>query len=273
MDVSRHHKDKYLVIKGLQQYGDKLFEDIKSLPKDIIETYTPDFIKIASNIKGEHSKRFLLNSLGELNHQTNKTIHALWVQNYEPEDAKTMETMEELLNKYLKTGISKIADHLNTGEYVNEKEILKSSLMSEIKTDLIVALKLCSMIYKKKQINRILELIEAEKQNKLYNAMEVIELELPKKISKDLIVLFDFILDPTENKTTAAISKNDSTPLFTKVYFSDSFTYNPWTKAIVMYCSWKNNRTADLKNIRQKQESSEPYIIKETRDFVLSKIN
>jgi len=273
MDISRHHKDKYLVIKGLQQYGDKLFEDIQLLPKDIVETYTPDFIKIASNIKGEHSKRFLLNSMGILNYQTNKTIHALWIQNYQPEDAKSMETMQELLNKYLKIGISKISDHLNTVEYVNEKEILKSSLMSEIKTDLIVSLKLCSMIYRKKQINRILELIEAEKQHKIYNAMEVLELELPKKISRDLIILFDFILDPTENKTIAAISKSDTTPLFTKVYFSDSFTYNPWTKAIVMYCSWKNNKTEDLKSIRQKQETTEPYIIKETRDFVLNEIN
>jgi hypothetical protein len=181
--------------------------------------------------------------------------------------------MQELLNKYLKIGISKIYDHLNTVEYVNEKEILKSSLMSEIKTDLIVSLKLCSMIYRKKQINRILELIEAEKQHKIYNAMEVLELELPKKISRDLIILFDFILDPTENKTIAAISKSVTTPLFTKVYFSDSFTYNPWTKAIVMYCSWKNNKKEDLKSIRQKQETTEPYIIKETRDFVLNEIN
>jgi hypothetical protein len=268
LDLSNHSTDRYLVIKGLQLYGDKLFEDISTLPKELIHHYTPDFIKIASNIKGEHSRKFLLSTMDELNHQTNKTIHALWVQNYEPNDAKSNENMQELLNKYLKMGISKIADYQNTPDYSNEKEIVKNSLVSEIKTDLILSLKLCSMLFKKKQISRILELIEAEKQHKLYNAMEMIEIELPKKIAKDLNNLFDFILDPRGNKVQ--VVKNDTTPFFRKVYFSDSFTYNPWTKAIVMYCSWKNNITGDLNIISQKQEAVEPLIITETRDFVLS---
>lgn len=268
LDLSNHAADRYLVIKGLQLYGDKLFEDISTLPKELIHHYTPDFIKIASNIKGDHSKRFLLSTMNELNHQTNKTIHALWVQNYEPDDAKSNETMQELLNKYLKTGISKIADYQNTPNYSNEKEIVKNSLVSEIKTDLVLSLKLCEMLFRKKQISRILELIEAEKQHKLYNAMEMIEIELPKKTAKDLNSLFDFILDPQGNKVVVA--KNDNTAFFRKVYFSDSFTYNPWTKAIVMYCSWKNNITGDINIISQKQETAEPLIIKETRDFVLS---
>ena len=129
------------------------------------------------------------------------------------------------------------------------------------------------MIYHKKQINRILELVENEKQQQLYNAMEVIELELPNKISKDLIFLFDFILDPAENKTAATVGKNETTPLFSKVYFADSFTYNPWTKAIVMYCSWKNHKRDDLLKIKQKQDALEPYIIQETREFVLKDLN
>ena len=271
LDLSNHTSDKYLVIKGLQQYGDKLFEDIQSLPKNIIHNYTPDFIKIASNIKGEHSKKFLLSSMDELNHQTNKIIHALWIQNYQPDDVKSMATMQTLLDKYLKMGISKITDHHNIPDYSKEKEIVKNSLVSEIKTDLIISVKICSMLFRKKQISRILELIEMEKQHKLFNAMEMIEMELPKKISKDLICLFDFILDPAGDKL--AVGKNDTTSLFKKIYFSDSFTYNPWTKAIVMYCSWKNNIAEDLKIIRQKHEPSEPLIITETRNFVLSAIN
>jgi hypothetical protein len=96
-------------------------------------------------------------------------------------------------------------------------------------------------------------------------------MELPKKISKELICLFDFILDPAGNKPAAG--KSGTSPLFPKVYLSDSFTYNPWTKSIIMYCSWKNNITEDLKIIRQKQDTAEPVIISETRDFVLSAIN
>jgi ATP:ADP antiporter, AAA family len=175
------------------------------------------------------------------------------------------------LNKYLKMGIGKIADHHTIPEYNKENEIVKNSLLSEIKEDLTVSLKICSMLFRKKPINRILELMEIEQQQKLYNAMEMIELELPKNISKDLIMLFDFMLDPSGNK--AAAGKNDSAALFNKIYFSDSFSYNPWTKAILLYCSWKNNKTADLRNIVQKIDQGEHYIITETRDFVLNAIN
>ena len=126
------------------------------------------------------------------------------------------------------------------------------------------------MLFRKKQFSRVLELIEAEKQHQLYNAMEMIEIELPKKTAKDVNLLFDFILDPFGNKQ---VFKNDGTSLFKKIYLSDSFTYNPWTKAIVMYCSWKNNIVADLKIMKQKTESAEPLIITETRDFVLNSTN
>ena len=271
LDLSNNPSDKHLVIKALQQYGDKLFLDIRELPKETIQNHIADLVKIAGNVKGEHCRKFLLANMNDLNHQTNKTIHALWIQDYQPEAPKEIETLKNLLNKYLKLGINKIEDHYNIPEYNNEKEIVKNSLMSEIKTDLIISLKICSLLFRKKSINRVLELIEIEKHQQLYNAIEMIELELPKKISKDLILLFDFILDPNGNK--AALAKNELKPLFNKIYFSDSFSYNPWTKAIIMYCSWKNKITEDLLHIQQKKEPSEHYIITETRDFIHNTIN
>ncbi len=268
LELSDHSTDKYLVIKALQQYGDALFEDIKALPQDTIRRYTPAFIKISSRIKGVHCKQFLVASLEELDEHTNKTVHSLWVQNYEPAGAKEKEMFTTLLNKYLKMGITKISDQCHIPAYTTEKNIVKNSLVSEIKEDLTLSLKICSLLFRKKQINRILELMEIDQHQKLYNAMEIIEMELPKQISKDLVLLFDFILDPAGNKPVAG--KQGQQTLFNKIYFSDSFSYSPWTKAIIIYCAWKNKRTVELKNIVQKKEQQEHYIITETREFVLN---
>jgi len=271
LNLSDNPVDKHLVIKALQQYGDQLFKDIQSLPEDYIHRHTNDFIKIAAKTKGEHCKQFLLTSMQELNDQTSKIIHALWILNNKPALPKETEILNTLLHKYLAMGIAKISDYHNIPDYHKEKEIVKNSLLSEVKEDLMLSLKICSMLYRNKPINRILELMEIEQQQKLYNAMEMIELELPKKISKDFILLFDFILDPGEHKATMA--KNETATLFNKIYFSDSFSYNAWTKAIILYCAWKNNKTEDLKHIGQKKEQAEHHIITETRDFVLKAIN
>lgn len=262
---------KYLVIKSLQQYGDQLFRDMEALPQQTIEQYNAEFIKIAANIKGEHSKKFLLTAVTALGQETNKIIHALWVQNYEPLEQSASEQMHALLHRYMEMGINKIHDYHTIPDYSNEKVIVKNSLLNEIKTDLVVSLKICAMLFRKKPINRILELIDIEQHLKIYNAIEMIELELPKKISRQLIQLFDFILDPDDKKSTMALQENNT--LFSKIYNSDAFTYNPWTKSILMYSSWKNNKTEDLAIIAQPYEKPGHFIINETRNFVLGTNN
>lgn len=267
LSIANDKQEKYLVINALQQYGDKLFADIKFLPVADIANYTPDLVKIATNIKGDHCKEFLLNSMSAMDFQTGKTINALWSQNYEPYDAAAIDKFHHLLNSYLQLGIAKAHDYQDMPAYQFGKEIIKTSLLNEVKTDLVISLKLCSMIFKKKQINRILELVDIDNNQKLFNAMEVIEMELPKKIAKELIYLFDFILDPDNLK---ADSKRPlSLPVFEKVYDSDAFSYNPWTKAIMIYNSWKNHVQEELEIIYHKKVQQPHFMVTETRNFVL----
>ena len=145
------------------------------------------------------------------------------------------------------------------------------SLLNEIKTDLVLSLKICAMLFRKKRINRILELIDIEKHQKLYNAIEMIELELPRKTSKDLVNLFDFVLDPEGHNKK--ITENTGGNIFNQIYSSDSFSYNSWTKALVMYCSWKNKIKDDVKNIAIVSGREEEFIVAETRDYVLNTPN
>ncbi len=268
LNMSEKAEDRPMVIKALQLYGDGLFDHLKSLPEKTVKDFTPDFIKVAASIKGDHSKKFLLTTMDDLGLLTNKTIHALWSQNYEPSEPAMKEKFHDLLFRYLKMGIGKIADYHAIPDYHNEKEIIKNSMLNEVKNDLVMALKICAMLYQKKPINRILELIDIEQQHKLFNAIEMIEIDFAGRISKDLILLFDFVLDPATKKLPPA--KKEEGSLFSKVYLSDGFTYNPWTKSIWMFSSWKNANENDLEIVARHPDNSDVSIIEETRNYILT---
>lgn len=260
-----HPEEKHLVMKALLQYGDKLYEDIKPLPRELTEAHTADLIKISGGIKGEHCKSFLVQALNCDGEQLNKAIHSLWAQGYSPGD-EARQPLHQLLEKYLRRGLDKIEAYQHVHYSGHEKEIVKHSLINEIKTDLVLALKLCAMMHHRQRINRILELMDIERHQKIYNAIEMIELELPRKTAQALVSIFDFVLGPEEHKTTAAQEKAN---IFYKVYDDAAFSYNSWTKALVMYCSWKNKVEEDVSHIQPVPAQNEAFIVAETRGFVL----
>ncbi len=261
---------KNIVLKGMQVYGDVLFQDIKSLSLEIPRNFLADFIKIAGKFKGPDSTSFLVSILNDKEVLLkDQVLHALWLKEYEPYSSTETENFQILLNSYLKSGLNKITDYKQVPVFV-DKDMVKRSIFTEIKSDLVLSLKICALLFKQKELNRILELMEIDKQEKLYNAMEMLELLLPKKISTDINLLFDFILDPQHDNHI--MIEQDVTILYNKVMFDSPLLYNPWTKAVCVYCSWNNNETNFLQKLKKSDSTNYHYLLKETTNFVLQSI-
>jgi ATP:ADP antiporter, AAA family len=269
LERSDELSNKYLVLKALLTYGDSLFEDIHILNEKLLLKHTNDLIKISGKIKGPHSTGFLLSVIDRATGKTNIIVNALWNKEYEPETAMEINHLKSLLNNTLKIGSSKIKDY-NEVPDLKEKNILKESIYNEVKGDLMVALKICVMLFRKKEINRILELIEMEGNVKVFNAMEMLELMLPQRISKELNNLFDFVLDPSHQKQN--FIKDPLNSFFQKVFNSKADTFNSWTKAVCIYSSWKNKDTGWITKNVHLNGTAEDFIITETREFVLKSI-
>jgi hypothetical protein len=269
LERSNLPSNKYLVLRALHFYGDTLFQDILSLPEGEKSKYMPELIKIAGNIRGPYSTGFLLDALKEHSVTSNSVVHALWNKKYDPKTSDELRVLKMLLLHYLNTGISKMGDY-HALPYINERDMLRKSLYAEVKSDLDLALKLSVLIFKKKDINRVLELVNGDGNVKVFNAMEMLELLLPQKISKDLNQLIDFLLEPTNNMTSIAMGNLDD--FVGKVFIRDAPHFNSWTKAVCIYCSWKNNRTDWIKTISSEHLIGEDQIVKETWDYVLDKI-
>jgi hypothetical protein len=257
--------DRYLVLKGLQLYGDDLFVDIRHV--DGVTGHTEDLIKLASRINGPHSIHFLLTVLEQDSGPADKVLHALWAKAYEPENSGEVRQLQKLLERYLENGTNKIADFYSLPDN-HVDGLLRGAVRSEIKADLVNSLKACSIIYGKKEINRVLELLEMGHDEKLYNGMEMLDLVLPKKIASAINRLFDFVLDPMNAKK--AVPQRELYAFFNKLFFGDPVSYNPWTKAVCVYCSWKNKESGLYARLHQIPEPTEHYIITETRDYVLN---
>jgi hypothetical protein len=144
---------------------------------------------------------------------------------------------------------------------------VKSSIASEIRNDLFNSLKICAILYHKKEINRIIELLEHEEKSRIYNAMEVLELVLPKRTSRQINLLLDFTLDPSFVKKP--VSEQDSTSFFQKIVNPHSTTFNSWTKAVCIYCSLKNNNLGFIQGLSSYNDSKENVILRETKNYAL----
>ncbi|MBS1743272.1 MAG: MFS transporter [Bacteroidetes bacterium] len=262
---------KNIVLKGLQLYGDRVFEDLRKLEVTIPVEHIRDLVKIAGRIKGECSTAFLLDKLNVNNENLQYSVlHSLWLKGYEPVDANINQRFSDLLEEILKTGRDKITDygHIPAFEF---GDLISRSIYNEVKGDLQMSLKLCSMLYGAREVNRVLELMEVDKKDKLYNAMEMLELMLPKKVSKEVNVLFDFILDPVHSSHASA--KQDIKNFYHKVMFNEPHLYNSWTKAVCVYSSWKSRDVDFLDKLKGHQHQNDHYLVQETKLYVMDTIN
>lgn len=260
---------KFMAIQGLFQYGDSLFNDILAFDQEIIDRHKPDLVKIAAKIKGPLSTRFLLNCLTEKNANKEKIIHVLWIKGFQAEKVDHIFLFEHLLNDYLKNGQQKISYHISVPVF-HDHELVKRSIGSEIWNDLTTALKICGILYPKKEINRVIELVENRDRHKLYNGMEMLEMVLPKKTARQLNELFDYLLDPLYSKKRV-IEKAGSNFL-EELVCSPEPSFNHWTKAMCLYVSLKNNQLEFIRKLKHEPEPNENIVLTETRAFVFSSI-
>jgi len=258
--------NRYLVLQGLFHYGDSLFHDLQVLEPATVNQSRADLIKIAGKVKGPASTGFLLQQLpgGAL---TEKLVHALWNKGFEAEDVKDIYLLQNLQKEILQHTAEKISFYYCIADLPTAK-LLKEAVFSELKSELITVLRLCAMLYHKKEINRTLELIENGDRLRIYNAMEMLELVLPKKISRQIINLVEFVLEPVETAKKSAMLQTEQ--LFERVVLHGPQQFTSWTRAVCIFALHKNNsiNAAQLKLV----DCNDQPLLSEVKNHVLNSL-
>jgi hypothetical protein len=262
-------RDKYLALQGLQYYGDELFGHLHDLPEAYREQFTEAFIKLAGKNRGHHSTHYLLHRLADDKSPKDQVIHALWMKDYEPGSPREQGIFTDLLHEYLHRANTKVRDFYEVPEFP-DKGLLQESIDHEIRSDLTTALKICALLYDRTEFNRFMELMEHSDHKRLVNAIEMLELVLPKKTAKEMNAVFNYLLDPTLHGHK--IAQIELEQLFGKIVHEQTVPFGPWARAVCMYSSWKNRQLPFLKSLRNGDRQKEHYIVQETRNFVLKDI-
>ncbi len=258
---------KYLILQGLSQYGDNLFKDVKSLPKDIYDSHINNLIKLSGKINGPNTTEFLLNTLDNQHIQIDKVIHALWIKQFEAESGKMRTRLEEILADSLKVARIKLVNYFQV-PVCKEEGLIKNSMYNEVLNDLITSLKICFLLHRRNETNRLIELLQIEKRDKIFNAMEMLDLVIPKRLAKEINYLVDFILDP--DGIIKNYKKLELKTFFNRIINTESEIFNSWTKAVCIYSAGKLNETGLVKAISNQNFDQEDLIITETTNYVLN---
>ncbi|HEY1112536.1 MAG TPA: hypothetical protein VGE66_03215, partial [Chitinophagaceae bacterium] len=255
-----------VAMQGLLQYGDHLFRDIRALPPADVEARTPDLVKISGKVKGLYSVNFLLEQLNRTEGHDDRIIHSLWVKGFEAELPKNIHQFNALLTYYQKTGMEKVYQYNEVPNF-NGQALVKNCLLSEVKSDLATSLKICVILYHKKEINRVMELVERSKTHKLFNAMEMLEWVLPKAVAFQVNSLIDFVLDPTTVRRP--FIEYDVKAFFHRILVTRASMYSEWTRALCIYCLLQNDGQDLVRELGDDHVPGEHSIIRETKAYVL----
>ncbi|MCO4292176.1 MFS transporter [Solitalea sp. MAHUQ-68] len=258
--------EKYIALQGLLQYGDELFEDIND---EVAADYSSELIRLAGKMKGDNSTNYLLAAIKSFPEHIDKIVYSLWRKEYKPFSAKEISLINILLDNCFQSSRNKL-EYYHSIQQFNNHVLVRNSLHSEIRSDLETCLRICCLLYDRNEVNRILELIEVGDSSKLYNAIEILEMVLPQRITKELNVLFDHVIDPDDTRKAYKTQAIDS--MFNKIVFTHANEFNPWTKSVCIYSSWQNKDYGFLKKLSLETYSQGPYVIKETTAYVLNAI-
>ncbi len=260
-------EDHFMAIQGLFQYGDELFDDIRNLDKEWLYTHRADLIKIAARARGPLSNHFLLKSLTEDPEYTERVVHVLWQRSFQAESVEQIFFFQSLVTKTITQALEKIEYHYSVPGFEHH-ELVRHSINSEIWTDLTTAVKICAFLYPRKEISRIVELVENRDRHKLYNAMEMMEMVLPKKTSRQINEVLDYLLDPLSFRR-----KPQATPegeFFVRVIEGHSF--NQWTRALCLYTAVGAHQQELVRRLGEAVEERDSPLMKETRSHVLKQL-
>ncbi len=222
---------------------------------------------MAARITGPNSTEYLLQHLHKIPYYDEYTVNALWEKKYQS-DKKHQHLFDIKLRHYLEKIRTKITLY-DAMSGLTEAMILRNSILQEIRTDIKTCLKLCSILYNQEQINRFLELISLAENTKIHNAIEMLEMVIPKKYFAELDIAFELLIDDSNRikhrqhlKTLPVVLK--------EILEASDYYFNIWTNAICLYIAGKNGLTDLIALVQNKPLYEAQPILKETKDFALS---
>lgn len=256
-------------IQSLKYYGDEVFSietwPVFNIPEDLLYT----IIKTTGNIKGENSTNFLIQLLKNKSRYGNEVIEALWLKKSQVSE-DVAELLEQWINKKAEQSKHKVERYYEV--YSNKDlKLLQHAIFMDIRKDLQVLLKVCSLLFDREKVDRVIELLSGGNISKISNAIEILELTIPKKYFYQVNILVELVDEINQGKTLISRPHTVSTVgMIEKVIKDTTANFSEWTKSIACYTLPKLQNNERSLHILEIKVAKDEHLFNETRDYVLS---
>jgi ATP/ADP translocase len=272
IDVSISRKAYPSFKRAVANYGDEIFSEDNfqkiNLPHELLDFV----IKTAGNIKGDLSTNFLLDLLRKKTGNSDEIIEALWLKKSKDLD-DTEGLIEDWVNKKTEQCRYKVECY---HEVMNNRNLtlLQQAVMIEIRKDAQLLLKAFSMLYDREKVDRVIELLATKNTSKMSNAIEILELIIPKKYFTDLNLLVELIDDVQRNKPLLTKTHGlHSNKIIEEIIKGNKANFNEWTRSVACFMIPKMKKSEISLKVFSGKESKNSYLFNETKNYVLSMLN
>lgn len=254
--------------RAIINYGDEIFNNEYWAEKETSEAVINALLKAASKVKGPKSDDYLLSIFSGNNERCEHIISALWNKSANIKDHK--QVIEKWLEQNLESIRLKISCFLDIHNNI-PANLLEEALLSEMQQDLESILKACALIYDREQIDRFIEVYKLDNQTRVANALELLELTIPKKyfaqISRCVELRHD-LLKKQEVHHSRISRRIDR--VIDEVVNDHRAGFNSWSRSVALYIAPKLLNKETALAIAGKTQKEGDLLIRETTNYVLS---
>jgi AAA family ATP:ADP antiporter len=248
----------------LVDYGETAFEEERLQFMDAEGKMLLHVIKAASRVKGPLSDAFLL-SVFEKGRMKDIVIDALWKKK------AVISSHRVKIEEWCITEFEKMKMKVDCyfGAHPHQPaELLRKALIAEIEQDMEAVLKAFALLYNREQVDQFIAAYKLENSTKVANAIELLEMTLPKKYFTAMLYFIDLTMDVHNNQLPFHKKETAMERLIRDVVSNVGF--NAWSQSVALYLSPKLLPRETAFSIAAVAHKEEEMVVSETRNYVLS---
>lgn len=227
-----------------------------------------NYIQVLTRVRGEKAKSFLEKLLMSETAFKHEVIAALKEVSYVAPEHMRKQISERIQHEA--DAVYSILEYLKHIELPGRTTILHDALITELKASETSIFYMLSFIHDRQKFFRAFENIRSGSKENIANAIEIIDLDVSKKVCAKFIPVIEYLHlkeRPSETRTSTAA---EVTRQIKSIISNGTISFNTWTKAAAMYTMYGINPRESAKYLENFPVNGE-FLLEETRNFVLQK--
>jgi hypothetical protein len=263
-DTHSHHALQMAIVN----FGDEIFDEKHLSKNELTERLHQQLIRASSKVKGPRSDSYLFSLFSNNDQRQDAIIFSLWQK--KAEISGNIQMLEKWIVNKLEEMRMKVECFLNLQDN-HPAQLLEEALISEIQQNVESLLQAFALLYDRPQIDRFMEIYRMDNAAKLANAIELLELTIPRKYFNQVIPFIELKYDVKKKQVLLQSKISGGVEMVIgEVIVSRKVPFNSWSRSIALYLSPQLISKNLAKQVAAQPANDSDELVRETRNYILS---